>query len=144
MEVKLNKMPIPVDEFIQEASNLANRFEEGVELGRSENYHEAIRCLDEAIISAGLLLTRDQQLGRRMRLDKTILVAKGCQIKAYTHMITETDDPQTQMQLVQDAEKIARGRLNRSNPYLNEIIDAMNEWGECEERGDFYTRPLEK
>ena len=82
---------------------------------------------------------RDSEIGRKLRLDRTILVAKGFQLKAYMHKIeTKLEHKE---QILQEMGKIARGNISFENPYFVEISDALREWKETSERGDFYTRP---
>jgi len=103
-------MPIHIDEFAREGLNIANKLQGGFDYGKSGEYELAVASFDEAIASAELLLADDERMGRKMRLDKTILVAKGYQIKAYGHIMEDNpDDTQTITQCMDKIRRIARG-----------------------------------
>jgi hypothetical protein len=132
-------MGIDIETFKKEGYNVADNLERAMVLGRERHYPQAIDCFTDVIISAGLLMQKDSEVGRLMRLDRTILVAKAYQLKSYISMIRE--EPQRGNEILIKMRNIAMGNLTSNNPYFVELIEAMQEWAEHDGKGDFYTRP---
>jgi hypothetical protein len=135
------KMPIDIEVFKQETDNLVNGLYQSMDLGKNGQYDKAIESLTDVIISAGRLMQRDPAIGKLLRLDTTLLVAKGYQLKAYVHKMEA--EPEHREQIVQEMGRIAQGDIGFKNPYFAEIADALREWEATSERGDFYTIPRE-
>jgi hypothetical protein len=129
-------MPIDVDLFKKETSILIEGLGNGINLCAEGHYNKSIEMLTDSIISAGRLFKRDSAVGKALRLDKTILVAKGYQLKAY---LAKMDAKPEDSSLI--LEKI--GDMSFENPYFLEIANALKEWAETSERGNFYSRPRE-
>ena len=134
-------MPIKIDLFKKEGNNLLNALEEGINFGKLGQYDKAIEKLTEAIISAGLLMKKDPKIGKLLRLDDTILVAEGYQLKAYSHKLKS--EPRKKQRILEEMVRIARGNLDFDNPYLVKIKEALDELTETNMQGDFYTRKSE-
>jgi len=134
-------MPIDLDVFKKETDMIVSGLYQGIELGKNEKYDKAIESLAYAIISADKLMRIDPGIGKALRLDRTILVAKGLQLKAYVHKME--DEPENIEQIKEEIGSIAQGDLSFGNPYFAEIYGALEEWQEASKRGDFYTRPRE-
>ncbi len=132
-------MPIDVTLFKTEITYVAEGLERAMDLGKQGHHDEAIRSLTDVIISAGRLLQRDEGVGRALRLDRTILVAKGFQLKA--HIMKLDAEPEHADEIAARMYEIAKGDLSVDNPHMAEIMSALSEWKDTSERGDFYTRP---
>ncbi|MBI2138232.1 hypothetical protein HYU13_01460 [Candidatus Woesearchaeota archaeon] len=133
-------MPIEVNLYITEMGYVTKGLERAIEMGKQGGQQDkVVSQLTEVIISAGRVLQKDQGVGWMLRLDKTILVAKGYQIKAYLEKLE--GEPENADKIMERMGKIARGGISFDNPYFAEIMRAMDEWEETSDRGDFYTRP---
>ncbi len=132
-------MPIDRELFKRETDILVKRLNDGIYLGKNGQDDRSIEALTDVIISAGRLMQRDPAIGKALGFDRTILVAKGYQLKAYAHKMEV--EPEHREQILQEVGRIARGDISYENPYLAEIYDAFREWVETDETGNFYTRP---
>lgn len=130
-------MSINRELFKKEALNAINGIEESIEFGLDCEYDRVIERLNDVIISSDLLMQKDFELGRLLRLDKIILVAKHYQIMAYEYKME--NEPEHREKIAQEMIKIAKGYINSENPYFVEITEAMEEWKERSRWRDFYT-----
>lgn len=134
-------MSIDIDLFKKESENLIGSFDRAMDYIKNRKYDKAINELDEVIISAGLLTQKYPEVGGALRLDKTILVAKGYQLECYALKLK--DNPKRIIGITREMAIIARGNIDFANPYFKKIVSNLKEWNETSERGDFYTRQLE-
>jgi hypothetical protein len=132
-------LPIEIKVFEQEAYNLVKGLYDSIDFVNNGKYDRSIESLTDVIISSGRLMQRDPEIGKLLRLDRTILVAKGFQLSSYVNKMDV--EPENREQIVQKMRGIAQGDITFDNPHFSEIIDALNEWEETSERGDFYSRP---
>ncbi|MBI2672078.1 hypothetical protein HYX16_04040 [Candidatus Woesearchaeota archaeon] len=110
----------------KESQKLISNIKRGSRLAKTKHYEEAVAAFEDAIISAGLILQKDKEVSKDFKCDKMILALKGLQLKAYAEKI-EKENPENTEELQEKMAKIAQGPINRNNPYLIEIIRAMDE-----------------
>ena len=120
-------MPIDKKLFEKEAKTLISKIKEGSSLARDKEYEKAVNCFSDAIISAGLILQKDQAVGRKLKLDKVILVIKGYQLKAYMEKLSASGNA-GKSEILEKMEEIARGPISFENEYFGKISRAMDEY----------------
>ena len=114
---------------------------EGIMFYTGGQYDGGIDKLRDVIISAGLAMQQDPELGEACEFGRAILVAKGYQLSAYADKAAGAR-PEQGLEIRGKMEQIARGELNPGNSYFWEIIEALEDWGQPIGADDFYHRKL--
>ena len=122
--------------FEEESKKLTSYIKEGLKLSKEKKYPEAVEAYSNAIISAGLILQKDEKLGLDLRYDRLIKALLGYQMEVYVEMAeecvsSEEDyDYEKVEEIKEKINKIAQGPLNERNKNQIDIIKAIDE---CED-----------
>ena len=119
-------MPLDRKLFEKEANTLLDELLDAIYLKYEGRYDEAIDCLDNVIISAGLIAQKDPELGKRFEMNTIISAVKGYQLAAYTLKLKNANTTERD-KISKKMEDIARGELDRTSSHYLEIMSAFNE-----------------
>jgi len=117
----------------EEKNNLEEEYEKigrhmlnGISLTEKKQYEEAISEYLNAGISAGLILQKDIDYGKKLKCDIILLGLEGLRLQTYWDII---EDPKIEDKdkIKEKMEEIARGPISRKNKYLMEIVRALEE-----------------
>src|SRR3989344_5804584 len=117
----------------EEKNNLEEEYEKigrhmlnGISLTEKKQYEEAISEYLNAGISAGLILQKDIDYGKKLKCDIILLGLEGLRLQTYWDIIEDTKI-EDKDKIKEKMEEIARGPISRKNKYLMEIVRALEE-----------------